>query len=94
MYGCYMMVRTSVEAGSYELNEMALKGMAILANLLEGISLTPEISVGFHDFITELNKYVDVDWACVVITASNRNYLGAISSKLGSSLKVGDVVEV
>ena len=85
-----------VNPGRAELERLELtrQDMAI-ANKLPGIiTLNSNINVGFQDFIDELRKIVDVDWACIVQTTGEKDYFCALSSKIGSSWKVGDVVSV
>jgi signal transduction histidine kinase len=74
--------------------EVTRQEMAI-ANKLPGlIALNSNINAGFQDFIDELRNIVDVDWACIVLTTGEKAYFCALSSKIGSSWEVGDVVSV
>lgn len=85
-----------VNSGRAELErlEITRQYMAIANKLLGNIAFNSDINVGFQDFNDELRKIVNVDWACIVLTTGEKDYFCALSSKIGSSWKVGDVVSV
>ncbi len=85
-----------VNPGRAELKrlEVTWQDMAIANKLLGIIALNSNINVGFQAFIDELRNIVDVDWACIVLTTDEKAYFHALSSKIGLSWKVGDVVSV
>ncbi len=85
-----------VNLGRAELErlEVTRQEMAI-ANKLRGIiALNSNINVGFQAFIGELRNIVDVDWTCIILATGEKAYFCALSSKIGSSWRVGDVVSV
>jgi signal transduction histidine kinase len=74
--------------------EVTQREMTIVNKLAGIIAFNSDINAGFQDFVDELRKIVDVDWACIVLTMDVRAYFCALSSKIGSSWKVGDTVYI
>jgi len=72
----------------------AQQELAIVNKLLEIITYNLNINEVFEDFVNELRKAVNVDWASIILIRDMEAYCYALSSKIGSAWKAGDIVPI
>jgi len=70
----------------------AQQELAIVNKLLGIIAYNLNINEVFEDFVNELRKAVNVDWASIVLIRDKEACFYALSSKIGSAWKAGDIV--
>ncbi len=65
---------------------------AIVNKLLGIITCNLNINEVFEDFVNELRKVVNADWASIVLIRDKEACFYALSPKIGSAWKVGDII--
>jgi len=70
----------------------AQQELAIVNKLLGIIAYNLNINEVFEDFVNEVRKVVNVDWASIVLIRDKEACFYALSSKIGSAWKAGDIV--
>jgi len=68
--------------------------LSIVNKLLGIITCNLNIDGVFEDFVNELKKAVNIDWASIVLIREKEAYFYALSSKIGSAWKAGDIVSI
>ncbi|MDH5695494.1 MAG: GAF domain-containing protein, partial [Dehalococcoidia bacterium] len=72
----------------------AQQQLAVVNKLMAIIASNLNINKVFKDFVDELRKAVDVDWASIVLIRDKEICFYALSSKIGSAWKAGDIVSI
>jgi signal transduction histidine kinase len=74
------------------IQKRAQKELTIVNKLLGVIINHLDITEVFEDFVNELKKAVNVDWASIVLIRDKGAYCYAVSSNIGSVWEVGNIV--
>jgi len=72
----------------------AQQELATVNKLIGIIAYNLNINEVFEDFVNELRKAVNVDWASIVLIRDKEACFYALSSKIGSAWKAGDIVSI
>ena len=72
----------------------AQQELTIVNKLLGIIAYNLNINEVFEDFVNELRKAVNVDWASIVLIRGKEACFYTLSSKIGSAWKAGDTVPI
>ena len=72
----------------------AQQELATVNKLIGIIAYNLNINEVFEDFVIELRKAVNVDWASIVLIRDKEACFYALSSKIGSAWKAGDIVSI
>jgi len=74
--------------------EIARHDLAIVSALTAVISSHRDINTAFEGAINNLRQVVDVDWASIILIEDEEAHFFALSSKIGSDWKAGDIISI
>lgn len=77
-----------------EESKRAQQELTTVNKLIEIITSNLNINGVFEDFVNELRRVVNVDWASIVLTRDEEACFYALSSKIGSAWKAGDMFSI
>ncbi len=77
-----------------EESRRAQQELTTVNKLIEIIAFNLNINGVFEDFVNELRRVVNVDWASIVLIRDKEACFYALSSKIGSPWKAGDMVSI